>query len=187
MIAQNTAIKAKAYKPGWLGSDVVQFNFYKSVYTPDSISFINGPNEKYSGDGAKTLIDKDLGGTNFGNGKWIGSQKDLVVYMQFSKPVELHTVTLNCMRNTGSQIFLPTGIEVWGGPDAAHLKLLSKIKTSPPKKDDAFALQGMECKLADARTIACLKIIAKPLQQLPAWDPVKNQPGWVFTDEVFLN
>jgi len=105
IIAQNTAIKAKAYKPGWFGSDIVQANFYKSTYTPDSISFITGPNEKYRGDGAKTLIDKDLGGTNFGNGKWIASQKDLVVYMQFAKPVDLQTITLNCMRNTGSQIF----------------------------------------------------------------------------------
>ena len=60
------------------------------------------------------LIDKDLGGGNFGNGKWIGSQKDLVVYMQFAKPISLHTVTLNCMRNIGSQIFLPIGIEIWG-------------------------------------------------------------------------
>ena len=40
MIDKNTAIKAKAYKPGWLGSDIVQVNFFKSAYTPDSISYI---------------------------------------------------------------------------------------------------------------------------------------------------
>ncbi len=187
MISQNTAIKAKAYKPGWFGSDVIQANFYKTTYTPDSISFIAGPDVKYSGDGAKTLIDKDLGGTNFGNGKWIGSQKDLVVYMQFTKPVELHTVTLNCMRNIGSQLFLPVGIEVWGGADAAHLKLLSSIKTAAPKKGDPFIVKGIDCKLATNRPLSCLKIIAKPLQKLPDWDPVKKQPGWVFVDEIFLN
>jgi len=187
MMSQNTAIKAKAYKPGWFGSDVIQANFYKSTYTPDSISFIAGPDVKYSGDGAKTLIDKDLGGTNFGNGKWIGSQKDLVVYMQFTKPVDLHTVTLNCMRNIGSQLFLPVGIEIWGGADAAHLKLLSSIKTVAPKKDDPFLVKGMDCKLAGNRPLSCLKIIAKPLQKLPDWDPVKKQAGWVFVDEIFLN
>jgi uncharacterized membrane protein len=187
MIAQKTPIKAKAYKPGWIGSDILQFNFYKSSYTPDSISFIAGPNEKYSGDGAKTLIDKDLGGTSFGNGKWIGSQKDLVVYMHFNNPISLHTVTLNCMRNTGSQIFLPVGVEVWGGADEAHLKLLSKVNPAPALKDDPFALKGMDCKLAANSALSCLKIIAKPIQKLPSWDPVKNQPGWVFVDEIFLN
>ncbi|HWZ02791.1 MAG TPA: FN3 associated domain-containing protein, partial [Mucilaginibacter sp.] len=187
IISQNTNIKAKAYKPGWYGSDVLQVNFYKSTYTPDSISFITGPNEKYSGDGAKTLIDKDLGGYNFGNGKWIASQKDLVVYMQFNQPVDLHTVTLNCMRNMGSQIFLPVGIEVWGGKDAAHLKLLSTVKSLPPQKNDPFIVKGIDCKLATSGNISCLKIIAKPIQSLPVWDPVKKQPGWVFMDEIFLN
>ncbi|MDR3694175.1 c-type cytochrome domain-containing protein [Mucilaginibacter sp.] len=187
IISQNTNIKAKAYKPGWYGSDVLQVNFYKSTYTPDSISFIVGPNEKYSGDGAKTLIDKDLGGNNFGNGKWIGSQKDLVVYLQFKQPVDLHTVTLNCMRNMGSQIFLPVGIEVWGGKDAAHLKLLSTVKPPAPQKNDPFLVKGMECKLAVSGKLSSLKIIAKPIQNLPVWDPVKKQPGWVFVDEIFLN
>jgi len=187
MIADNTSIKAKAYKPGWYGSDILQVNFYKSTYTPDSISFIAGPNSKYSGDGAKTLIDKDLGGNNFGNGKWIASQKDMVVYMQFAKPVDLHTVTLNCMRNIGSQIFLPVGIEIWGGKDAAHLRLLSSVKPVAPKKDDPFMVKGVDCKLERSGSLSCLKIVAKPIQNLPVWDPVKKQPGWVFMDEIFLN
>ena len=187
IIAQNTSIKAKAYKPGWYGSDVVQANFYKSTYTPDSISFIAGPNERYNADGAKTLIDKDLGGTNFGNGKWIASQKDLAVYMQFKNPVTLHTVTLNVMRNIGSQIFLPVEIEVWGGADVGHLKLLSIVRPSSPQKNDPFLVTGIDCKLESARPLSCLKIIAKPIQNLPKWDPVKKQPGWVFLDEIFLN
>ena len=187
VIDQNISIKAKAFKPGWLGSDVVQANFYKSEYTPDSISFITGPNEKYSGDGAKTLIDKDLGGYNFGNGKWIASQKDLVVYMQFNNAVNLHTVTLNCMRNIGSQIFLPIAVEIWGGKDAGHLKLLSAVKPPTPQKTDGFQVKGLDCKLNDGQSLKCLKIVAKPIQNLPKWDPVKKQPGWVFMDEIFLN
>ena len=187
IIAQNTSIKARAYKRGWYGSDVVQANFYKSVYTPDSISFITGPNERYAGDGAKTLIDKDLGGTNFGNGKWIASQKDLAVYMRFNTPVTLHTVTLNVMRNIGSQIFLPVEVEVWGGSDDSHLKLLSTVRPAAPQKNDSFLVKGMDCKLESARAVSCLKIVAKPIQSLPKWDPVKKGPGWVFMDELFLN
>ena len=186
-VSNNEFIKAKAFKAGWLSSDVVSFNFYKNAFKPDSIGYLAGPNDKYSGDGAKTLIDKDLGGTNFGNGKWIGSQKDLIIYMQFNSPKNLNTVTLNCMRNIGSQIFLPIGVEVWGGMDKNHLKLLSSIKTPIPLKDDPLLLKGMECKLNAGKTISYLKIIAKPIQKLPSWDPVKNQPGWVFVDEIFLN
>jgi uncharacterized membrane protein len=199
-IALNTTIKAKAYKTGWLSSDIVQANFYKSSFAPDSIGFIAGPDQKYSGDGAKTLIDKDLGGTNFGNGKWIASQKNLIIYMQFKNPVDLHTVTLNCMRNIGSQIFLPAGIEIWGGRDKDHLKLLSTFQSAPPRKADPFLIKGIDCKLTGKHLLTCLKIIAKPIPKLPKFItaaqpvkkgakplPVKPQPGWVFMDEIFLN
>lgn len=186
-VDKNTSIKVKAYKPGWLSSDVVQFNVFKSTYTPDSISFITPPNEKYTADGAKSLIDKDLGGTNFGNSKWIAAQKNIEIYMQFTKPVDLHTITLNCLRNLGSQIFLPIGIEVWGGADINHLKLLSNVIPSPAKKDDKDMAIGVDCKLNTAQPITCLKIIAKNIQKLPSWDPVKKGPEWVFMDEIFLN
>jgi uncharacterized membrane protein len=187
MIVQNTDIKAKAYKPGWIGSDVTQINFYKSAYTPDSINFATRPNEKYSADGAKTLIDKDLGGTNFGNGKWIASQKDMEIYMLFANPVNLHTVTLNCMRNSSSQIFLPVEIEIWGGTNKSHLKLLSAVKPPAPLKKDPFIVKGMDCKLEVTHSLSCLKIVVKPVQKLPKWDTVKKQQGWVFMDEIFLN
>jgi len=200
LISKNTSIKAKAYKPGWLSSDIIQANFYKSTYTPDSISFIVAPNEKYNGDGAKTLIDKDLGGTDFGNGKWVGSQKDMVIYIQFKKPADVHTVTLNCMRNIGSQIFLPVSIEVWGGRDKDHLKLMSRVNPAAPQKKDPFTVKGIDCKLSGMQALTCLKVIVKPIHQLPKFaivpqpvkkgvkpQPVKPQPGWVFMDEIFLN
>jgi hypothetical protein len=107
--------------------------------------------------------------------------------MQFNTPVALHTVTLNVMRNIGSQIFLPVAIEVWGGVDATHLKLLGTVKPPPPQKNDPFLVKGMDCELSSSKPLSCLKIIAKPIQHLPDWDPVKKQPGWVFVDEVFLN
>lgn len=186
-ITQNANIKAKAYKAGWLGSDVVQFNFYKSTYTPDSISFIAGADSKYSADGARSLIDKDLGGGNFGNGKWLASQKDMVVYMEFKNAITLHVVTLDMMRNIGSQIFLPYAVEVWGGDDSSHLKLLSTVQPKPPLKDDPFSLTGLNIKLPAAKQVSCIKLVAKNIKSVPAWHPAKGKPGWVFMDEVFVN
>ncbi|MDB5148316.1 MAG: cytochrome, partial [Mucilaginibacter sp.] len=187
LFTQSTMIRARAFKTGWMGSDTVQFNVYKCAYTPDSISFIKYPDDKYKGDGAKTIIDKELGGGNFGNGKWLASQKDMVVMMWFNKPIDLHSVSLNVMRNTGSQIFLPAGVEVWGGADQNHLKLLSNVKTETPYKTDQFALIPLECKLKSVQQVSCIKLVAQPLKSVPAWHPAKGKPGWVFLDEVFLN
>jgi hypothetical protein len=187
VLMQSTVIKARAFKHGWIGSDTVQFNVYKCRYTPDSVMFITRPDDKYKGDGAKTIIDKDLGGTGFGNGKWLGSQKDLEMMMWFTKPIEMHSLELNTMRNIGSQIFLAAGVEVWGGPDKDHLKLLSTMKTAPPHKDDPFGLVPLTCKLKTAQMVSCIKLVAKPLKSVPVWHPAKGKPGWVFMDEVFIN
>ncbi|AYL98277.1 FN3 associated domain-containing protein [Mucilaginibacter celer] len=187
VFTQSAVIKARAFKAGWRGSDTVQFNIYKCAYTPDIINFVQNPDDKYKGDGAKTIIDKELGGGNFGNGKWIASQKDLAVMMWFNKPVDLHSVALNVMRNTGPQIFLPAEVEVWGGTDQSHLKLLSLLKTAPANKTDEFGLIPLECKLKSPQQVSCIKLVAKPLKSVPAWHPAKGKPGWVFMDEVFLN
>ena len=166
---------------------MVTANYYKSTFAPDSISLLTATDIKYSAGGAKSLIDKELGGTNFGNGKWIGAQKNIEVYMQFNKPVDLHIATINCLRNIGSQIFLPVGIEVWGGPDKDHMKLLSNVIPPPAKKDDPGMAMGIDCRLNGARAITCLKIVAKNIQTLPSWDSIKKGPEWAFMDEIFLN
>jgi hypothetical protein len=183
----STILRARAFKAGWLGSDTVQFNFYKNTYTPDSISFLAAADSKYYADGAKTLIDKELGGTNFGNMKWLGSQKDMTMLLLFKKPINLHSLTLNTIRNIDGQIFLPAEIEVWGGTDEHHLKLLSTLITATPHKKDPVAVISLECRLETAATISCIKLMARPLKKVPAWHPAKGKPGWVFTDELFLN
>ncbi|MEO7215267.1 c-type cytochrome domain-containing protein [Mucilaginibacter sp.] len=187
VITESTVIKARAFKTGWICSDTVQFNVYKCRYTPDSVMFITRPDDKYKGDGAKTIIDKDLGGTSFGNGKWLASQKNLAIMMWFNKPIEMHSLELNTMRNIGSQIFLAASIEIWGGADKDHLKLLSTLKTATPHKDDPFGLVPLSCKLNKAQTISCIKLIARPIKVVPDWHSAKGKPGWVFMDEVFIN
>lgn len=186
-VSKNTTVKVKAYKKGWLSSDVVQFNVFKSTYSPDSISFLMPPNPKYSAEGAKSLIDKELGGPGFGSGKWIAAQSNIGVYMQFKSPANVRTVTINCLRNLGSQIFLPIGIEVWGGPDKDHLKLLSNVVPPAAKKGEPDASIGIDCKLNTGKPVSCLKIVTKNIQALPSWDPVKKGPEWAFMDEIFLN
>lgn len=186
MLAGNTTIRARAFKAGWLGSDTVQFVFYKNTFTPDSISYISPADDKYKGDGPKTLIDKELGGMGFGNGKWNASQKELSVLMFFNKPISAGNVSINTLRNTGSQIFLPASVEVWGGPDAKHLKLLSQVKPAAAKKDDPNITSLLDCKFK-MQALSCIKIVAKPVIPVPAWHPAKGKPGWVFVDEIFIN
>jgi uncharacterized membrane protein len=187
MISDNTTVKARAYKSGWYGSDVVSSSFFKDTYRPDSAWLVKPVNERYQADGAKTLIDGELGGNNFGNNKWLGTQQDLEFIVFFNHPIRPHLLTLNCLRAIGSQVFFPAQIQVWGGPDVQHLRHLGSLAGVRPNKGDPDLVQGLNCELASGGAISCIKVVARPIYKLPAWHPAKGKPSWIFADEVLVN
>ncbi len=187
MVSNNTTIRARAFKPGWYGSDMVGFSFYKNAFPPDSISLIKAVSERYPAFGAKTLTDGELGGNNFTNNKWLGTQTELAVMLYFKNPVKPHTLTLNCLRVMSRQIFLPAKVQVWGGTDPRYLKIIGSLTTEPQKKTDKDLVQGLDCKLTEERAVTYIKIVAEPIKKSPAPNPKKVEPPWLFTDEVFIN
>jgi uncharacterized membrane protein len=187
MISENTTVKTRVYKPGWYGSNIVSAQFYKNRYKPDSIQLVSTPNEKYHGDGAKTLIDGELGTPNYNGGKWLGFQIDMEALLYYNHPIKPNTLTLNCLKMVSNQIFQPTMVQVWGGKDKGHLRLLGTVKTGEQKKDDPVIITGLICKLASSSPISCIKLVAKPIYKLPDWHPAKGKPSWIFADEVFVN
>ncbi len=180
-------VKARAYKSGWYGSDVTQSRFLKTTWKPDSAVLLKPGNEKYTGEGSKTLTDRQIGGFDFGSGKWLGFKfNDMELVLLFHEPVKVQTITLNTLRLTKSYIFPPARVEVWGGRDPAHLQLLKRVQPSMPGKDDPGAIQNIDCSFPE-RTVSCIKVVAVPLQKLPTWHEGKGQKAWVFVDEVLIN
>lgn len=187
MLDKNCLLKAKAYKPGWISSDIVQTNFFRSVYAPDSVQLISQPAPNYKGIGGKTIIDKEKSDLNFRNGKWLGYQGNTMEsIIWFRKPVMLQNVTISSIVDIGSYIMPPVSLEVWGGKEPGKLALLSKLTPEQPVKPDLPYLKGYECNFKPAE-IQYLKIVAKAVPVMPAWHPGKGDKGWFFIDELFFN
>lgn len=183
IISNNTTIKARAYKKGWFGSDVVMASYAQSLYTPDSIHVVAAPNSF----DPSTLIDKDLGTLNL-DSKWIYAvKKEMILNVQFLRPTPVHTIGINCMRIVAYQIVFPSDIEIWGGTDKDKLKLLSKLNIPMPKKNDPNLIKDIVCKLATDKPLAFLKIRIKPLEKMPSWAPPKSTDADVYIDELFFN
>jgi uncharacterized membrane protein len=174
VLTKHTGIKARACKKGWISSDVVEFKFYKSSYTPDSVSIVNPPAEKYTAQGVKTLIDNKLGMVSNLTSDWIGfEKKDMETIMKFNKSVTLSSVAIQNMSLPLYLLLPPATIEVWGGPDKDHLKLLGTAKgVNPP-------VPGLS---VSTDTFCDFK--AAPVRYLHI--KCKNQ-GWLLVDEIFLN
>lgn len=186
-LRENTRLKARAYKKGWSGSQAVEAGYYRSAYRPDSIVLLTQPDEKYRGQGGRTLMDRDLGDTNYGNGQWLGYRgEDMQLMMAFHSPVTLHTLSLNYLRQVPGYIFPPARLEVWGGDDPDHLQLMGRSALGLPDKDAPAATLLLDCPLKGV-AVRYMKVVAKPLARLPAWHPGKGQPAWLMASEILLN
>jgi uncharacterized membrane protein len=187
LLEGNTTIRAIACKQGWYASDPVQYSFLKSTYTPDSVVLLTQPNGTYAGSGAKTLTDGQKGGQDQGNGKWLGyNGVPIEAMLLFKKAVPVQNISVGILRNINGYIFPPTKVEIWGGADAQHLKLLKRIIPAAGKKDDPAAAMDIECSFP-VTTLSCVKVVLEPVKVLPPWHPGKGNPGWVFADEVLFN
>ncbi len=186
LISSNTFIRAKAYKAGWVSSDIIEQNFYTSKYIPDSILFITQPDPSHKGE-SRLLADLQKGETNFRSDKWLAwRQTRTELLLEYKNPVSIESITLSSLVDVNSYIMPPAMIEVWGGNDPKSLKLLSKKVPDQPVKVQPAALRGYECKFAPA-SVRFIKLVASPVFKLPAWHPGKGDKAWLFIDEIMVN
>jgi mono/diheme cytochrome c family protein/uncharacterized membrane protein len=187
----NTVVKTKAFKPGWISSDIVQRNFYKSTIHPDSIVLLQLADPKYRANGPKTLFDYELGDKNFGNAKWLGyKDANMEMVIGFNKPTVIKEIYFNALVNLGSYIFPIVSIDVMGSMDGKNYTLVSKntyagVTDATPKTLNET--RGFSCAIGKPTPYKFYKLVATNLKKLPNWHPGKGTPAWIFIDEIFLN
>ncbi len=183
VITNATKIKAKAYKAGWFSSDVVEFDFLKNTFIPDSVRLLYPLNSVHLAEGAKTFFDTRLGVIGANNPAWANfwagaRNNDMGLVAMFKKPITLSSFGLHYMVEEETGIFPPAVIEIWGGEKEDQLKLLATIKPPLSKKGDKLL------KIAETsfkpHTVSRLKIIARP-------HIIKKDKKLLLVDEMFLN
>ena len=180
-------LKVKAFLPGWISSEIVTRNFYKTGFVADSIRLVTNPAPAYAGEGGKTIVDAEKGDLDYKSGKWLGfMDEELKAYLYFNKPVRVSNISFSTLVDIGSYIMPPQQLEVWGGTTLSDLVLLKKINPKQPVRLEPSHLTGVDC-IFTPKEINILKIVAKPVSRLPAWHPGKGKKGWVFVDEIFIN
>ncbi len=191
IINKSTSVNVKAYKSGWLSSDVATFTFYRSAYKPDSVRLLLPLNPVHQADGAHTFFDGKLGTFNANSpawaNNWAGFRKnDMVLVSLFDKPVSLSSVALRVMVEEETSIFPPGILEIWGGENEGNLRKLTTLTPDMPVKKSPHEIKALVASFP-TQPVACLKIIARPLKEIPAWHPNKGKQALLLVDEVFIN
>ncbi|GAB4000218.1 chitobiase/beta-hexosaminidase C-terminal domain-containing protein [Spirosoma daeguense] len=191
VISTSKMIKAKAYKSGWFSSPVATFDYYKSIYTPDSTNLLLPLSPVHQAEGAKSFFDHKLGTFNANSpawaNNWMGVRKnDLVLVSEFKKPVTVTSVDLRTMIEPETSIFPPAVIEIWGGNSRTQMQLLGTARPAMPIKGSSPVLKAIGCSFKP-HIVSYLKIVAKPVAQLPEWHNNKGKQALLLVDEIFIN
>jgi uncharacterized membrane protein len=187
VIDKPVMLKAKAFLPGWISSEVTNKKYFKIGFRPDSVKLVTPPSPAYKGNGIKTIADGEKGELDFRTPQWVGyKENNMVAYLYFTQPIALSSVSFSSVLDIGSYIMPAQQLEVWGGTNLSDLKLLSKINPKQPAKYETPSLVGFDCYFPIEKVLL-IKLVAKPVAKLPAWHQGKGQNGWFFIDEVFLN
>jgi hypothetical protein len=188
-VKQYSTIKTKAFKEGWMSSKGVENIFFPSGIKPDRAALLTKPEERYKGEGATTLIDTRKGMPDFYRDPvWMGFRnEDLEAIFWFDKNLpEISSVTLSYARNIGAMCMPPAEMQVWGGEDENHLKLLASLKPAQPTDYVPTRIEGADIKIPKSN-FKCYKVIAKTLTKLPAFRKAPKDKGWLMVDEIFFN
>ena len=187
-VGNYATIKARAFKDGWLSSDVLEFFFFRKGFNPDSAKLVNDPDERFAGDGVKTLLDAEKGLPDFyRHPAWIAfKEKDLILDFAFENEVPtVKNITLSFAHNSYMICLPPDEMQLWGGNDPQNLKLIKKLDPAPSKRPDKPRIEGVSMDVPPS-TFKYYRLVAKPYKKLPEGNP-KKRTLWLMVDEVFIN
>jgi uncharacterized membrane protein len=187
IIKKNTMLKAKAYKKGWISSEVVRHYYFQKTFKPDSAELVTKTKDRTEIKNAHLLIDEEKSDINYTNGKWMSfSGKPMECFLFFNAPVKASNLTIGILKDISAAIMPPQKVEVWGGMDQHHLRLLTGYNPVQPRQMEYREILPVECNFAPTE-LRVIKIVAWPLDKLPEWHQNKGNAGSLFVDEVFVN
>ena len=187
-IDKGMTVKAKAYKPNWISSEIAEKTFYKAGYKIDSIHLLHpSPDAPYDKMSATILGDAEKGDLKSRSGKWIGFRGiPMEAILHFDTLHSISHVTVSSLIDIRGYIMPPRSIEIWAGNNPGHLRLLSKISPDQPAKEASAYMKGYELNFKPVKE-KYLKVVVNPVSKLPSWHRGKGDRGWIFIDEFFVN
>lgn len=191
ILKKGASIKAKAYKSGWLPSEVATFDLFQNRYKPDTVILLKPMSRVHPAAGALTFFDQELGKFNANSPAWAtnwGGFRDnpLELLLEYKSKVQVSSVGMRILVESSNVIFPPEEVEIWAGDTPNSLRLVKRIKPNQPKEISKPVISKIECEFP---AVQCqyLKIIAKPLSKIGDWSPIKGRKGLLLVDELFIN
>jgi len=191
ILKEGKLVKARAYKEGWLASEVSTFNVYQNSHLPDTVVLLSRLNRVHPANGAQTFFDREMGKFNANSPAWANNwagfyQNNMELLLEYKVPVSVSDIGIQILVEPSNVIFPPSSLELWGGNGLNELKLIGKMKPKQPTQEGKpyIELISFEVKPFEGKFF---KVVAKPVEKIPTWSKRKGGAALLLVDEMFVN
>lgn len=187
VLDKTTHLRAFAAKEGWSNSPIIDAQFHKNTYKIAHVSLAGLPSTKYPAHGAPSLIDGKVGSIK-SDETWLGYEGEhMEATLDMGSAVKVSSVSVHCMENNGSWIFVPKGIEVSTSNDGVHYQKSGYVTFPVNKKMGLQLPYLLDCPLHAPVQARYVRVKVISLLKNPPWHPGKGQKCWIFVDELTVN
>ncbi|MFK7921344.1 MAG: sialate O-acetylesterase [Bacteroidia bacterium] len=146
----------------------------------------NAGSKEYAASGEYALVDGLKGTLNYQDGKWRGyTAEALELSLDLGKRVSIDSISIQFLVNQGAWIFGPSEIQIETSNNGRTYK--SVLAQSPDSEKAQIKPHILPIVLSlDGQKARYIRVIAKPLDQLPADHPGAGQAAWMFVDELIV-
>lgn len=149
------------------------------------IKLVHKPDRRYQAGGAKGLVDGVCGQLNYMH-NWLGFYgTPMEATIDLGKKHAVSEVFADFFFFPLSWIFVPSRVEVYTSVNGKRWTLAGTVEGTNPEELSRpdihhFRLEGIN---AHARYV---KVVARPLDQIPEWHRAVGNPCWIFCDEIIV-
>lgn len=191
VLGESQLVKARAYKEGWLPSEVSTFDVYQNRHLPDTVVLLSRLNRVHPANGPQTFFDGEMGKLNANSPAWANNwagfiRNDMELLLQYDLPVSIGKLGMRILVEPSNIIFPPSSVEIWGGNDPNALKIIGKMSPRQPTQEGKPYIELISCDVIPFEG-KFFKVVAKPIEKIPNWSKRKGGAALLLVDEMFVN
>jgi len=185
VIDKTQTLKTRAFKKGWLTSDVLQKDYFKINHHIADYTIHKQPDKRYPDAGK--LFDLQEASLLFNDGNWTGYLGyDLNTTIDLGAVEKVDNISVNCLENIGSWILFPTKLKVFASNTKnGNFKPVGELKITRKDQDREAKKKKFTVNIPNTEA-QFFKVIVESPKILPKWHEGAGNESWIFVDEIFV-
>lgn len=155
------------------------------IKTDRKIELHSRYSRQYDAGGPQGLIDGHRGSLNWRTGGWQGYQDtDIEAVVDLLEKRHIEKIGAGFCQDARSWIWMPRYVEFHVSQDGSEFRLLQRVENTMDEKD--MEPRIWDCEIAAGVQARYIKVYARNIGTIPAWHPGAGAPGFIFTDEIWV-